>query len=99
PLVSPAHFVDLALEQVRAPVSPYYALLTELRRRVPAMESGRLFGADGQQLDRRTLSPQARRLLHDYRLVQYDLAMGHRWSEAALSGPVSGPSTPALASP
>jgi len=32
----------------------------------------------------RGLGPAARRVLADYRLVQYDLTVGHRWSEPGL---------------
>ena len=43
---SPAHFVDLAAERAGAAVPPYYALLTELRGQLPAIEGGALVGAD-----------------------------------------------------
>jgi hypothetical protein len=84
PITSPAHFVDLALEHADAPVSPYYALLQEVRQAVPAMDAGLRLGPDGKVLSEADLSPRALRLLHDYRLVQYDLAMGHRYSAAPM---------------
>ena len=87
PITSPAHFVDLALEHADAPVSPYYALLQEVRQLVPAMDAGLRLGPDGTVLADTDLSPRAVRLLRDYRLVQYDLAMGHRYSAAAMLGP------------
>lgn len=89
PFVSPTHFVDLVLEQLDAPVSPYQALLTLLRREVPAMEGGRRYDATGRTLAPGDLSPRARRLLRDYRLVQYDLVAGRGYGEAALLGPRS----------
>jgi hypothetical protein len=84
PTTSPTHFVDLVLERAGAAVPPYYALLHELRQEVPAMDGGRLFDSDGHEVRRRDLSERALRLLHDYRLVQYDLSVGQRHSEQAM---------------
>ena len=83
-VVSPAHFVDLAAERAGAAVTPYYALLTELRRQVPALEGRTVVGPDGATASRRHLSHRARQLLVDYRLVQYDLSVGRRYSEKGL---------------
>jgi hypothetical protein len=87
PVVSPAHFVDLVAERAGAGVTPYYALLTELRRQVPAMEGQTLLGPDGSRLSRSGLPPRARQLLRDYRLVQYDLSVGRRYAEKGLLAP------------
>ncbi len=84
PLTSPTHFVDLALDRVGAALPPYYVLLRELRQQLPAMEGGALVGADGRPRTPGTLTPRAARLLRDYRLVQYDLSVGHRYGERAL---------------
>jgi hypothetical protein len=84
PTTSPTHFVDLVLERAEAEVSPYYALLHELRQEVPAMDGARMFDATGRAVGRRDLSERALRLLHDYRLVQYDLSVGQRYSEQAM---------------
>jgi phosphoglycerol transferase MdoB-like AlkP superfamily enzyme len=87
PVTSPAHFVDLALQRADAPVSPYYALLQELRQQLPAMDAGMRLDPDGREVSQADLSRRARQLLHDYRLVQYDLAMGHRYSASAMFAP------------
>ena len=84
PVLSPAHFVDLAAERAGVAVTPYYALLTELRRQVPALEGRAVLGADGRHEPRGRLSPRARQLLRDYRLVQYDLSVGKRYTEKDL---------------
>ena len=81
PTTSPAHFMDLALQRADAAVPPYYALLDELRHAVPAMEDGLLLGPHGGRLRPDHLPARASRLLHDYRLVQYDLSVGHRFSQ------------------
>ena len=83
-VVSPAHFVDLAAERTGAAVTPYYALLTELRRQVPALEGQTLLGPGGTREPRSQLSPGARQLLQDYRLVQYDLSVGRRYADSQL---------------
>jgi hypothetical protein len=84
PTTSPIHFMDLVLERADAPVSPYYALLRQLGQEVPAMDSGMLVDRTDRLVPTAALTTRARRLLHDYRLVQYDLAAGRRYSEDAM---------------
>ena len=56
-----------------------------LRTRLPALEAGRYVRPDDTDTTTpRGLGPAARRVLADYRLVQYDLTVGHRWSEPGL---------------
>lgn len=90
PLVSPAHLTDLVLEHVGAPVTPYTALLTRLRAEVPALARGTAYDAAGRRVPLGDLTGEARRLVRDYRLVQYDLAIGHGWSEAGLLSALEG---------
>ena len=84
PTTSPTHFVDLALQRAGAAVPPYYALLEELRHAVPAMEDGLLLGPHGERLRPGHLPARTSRLMHDYRLVQYDLSVGHRYSRRGM---------------
>jgi phosphoglycerol transferase MdoB-like AlkP superfamily enzyme len=84
PLTSPTHLVDLALERTGAAVPPYYALLQAVRRRLPAMANGRMYDARGHQVRPASLSPADAALLRDYRMVQYDLSVGKRYSEQAM---------------
>jgi phosphoglycerol transferase MdoB-like AlkP superfamily enzyme len=86
PTTSPIHFMDLVLQRAGAAVPPYYALLDELRRAVPAMDSGIYVDARDRRVRRDQLSGRALRLLEDYRLVQYDLAVGKRYSARAMFG-------------
>lgn len=87
PTTSPTHFMDLLLERADAPVSPYFALLQELREEVPGIDSGMFIDGNDRLVARADLSARARRLLHDYRLVQYDLSVGERYSEGPMFGP------------
>ena len=81
-LVSPTQFLPLLFNELKAPVTPLYALLDAMRQEVPAMTMDEYHTADGQvyrSVD--DLDPQAQALLHDYRMVQYDLSIGKRYSE------------------
>ena len=63
-------------------------LVTEIeaeRAPAPVLEAGRYVRPDDTDTTTpRGLGPAARRVLADYRLVQYDLTVGHRWSEPGL---------------
>ncbi|WP_346428318.1 LTA synthase family protein, partial [Bifidobacterium sp. SO1] len=82
-------FMAQAAEHMDAKISPYLTLLTELHDQLPAL--GRLvlqaggfdenastiyLSADGTTVKRKNLSKQAKQLLKEYRLVQYDLTAG-----------------------
>jgi phosphoglycerol transferase MdoB-like AlkP superfamily enzyme len=84
PTTSPVFFLPHLFDLAGAPLSPYYALLEELERHISAMEHGWMLGPDGGPIDPKTLSGEARQVLRDYRLVQYDLAVGKRYSEEML---------------
>lgn len=77
-LTSPIYFMPLLFEQADAKVPPWYALLTEMYRKVPAMEQGVRFdwaGRDDTHLDSVTEG-----LLEDYRMIQYDMSVGKRYA-------------------
>ncbi len=84
PTTSPIYFMPLILRSLGAPTTPYYALLDRLRTKLPAMDMGRMLDARGTEVSAENLAPRTRRLLRDYRLVQYDLSVGNRFSEHAL---------------
>jgi len=80
-LTSPIYFLPTLLDDLGAPLPPYYALLTELQQEIGAMEQGEYYLPDGTRVGEDELSDRARELLHDYRLVQYDLAVGERYAQ------------------
>jgi hypothetical protein len=86
PTTSPTFFMDLLLRRADAAVPPYYALLETLRREVPAADRGMFVDRTNRLVARKELSLRALRVLHDYRLVQYDLAFGNRYSAKAMFG-------------
>ena len=87
PVTSPIYFLPTLLDDLEAPLPPYYALLRELHREIPAMEQGEYFLPDGSQVPEDDLSPRAQALLEDYRLVQYDLTVGERYSQGSMFYP------------
>lgn len=87
PTTSAIYFMPMLFQAAHAPLPPYYALLARLRRAIPAMEQGMYVDAANRQVSQAQLSPRAKRLLHDYRLVQYDLSIGRRYSQAQLFYP------------
>ena len=87
PLTSPIYFLPQLFRGLGAEIPPFYALLLDLQGEVPAMEQGEYFDASGQSVPFNQLSPNAKRLLHDYRMVQYDLSIGGRYSQAQLFYP------------
>lgn len=77
-----------AAEHMDAKVTPFLALLTEVHQSVPA--AGRFASTDadwgtgstsyldssGQLIKKKNLSSEAKQLLEDYRLIQYDQTAG-----------------------
>ena len=80
PVTSPIHFMPLLFDVVGEPLPPFYALLHELRAEVPAMEQGRFVTPEGEPRSEDALSDDARELLGDLRLVQYDFSIGERYA-------------------
>ena len=91
PTTSPNFFANQILEAADATLPPYYALLEELESEIPAMEHLMMIGSDNVRITEDELSPRARELLHDYRLVQYDLSVGKRYSQDTMFYPDSTP--------
>lgn len=87
------YFMPLAAEHMNAKVSPYLAMLTELQQEVPAMSrvidanggigQGKATYLDhaGNNIKATALSAKAKRLLKDYKLVQYDQTVGKNYLE------------------
>ncbi|NUS50802.1 MAG: LTA synthase family protein [Nocardioidaceae bacterium] len=80
--VSPVYLLPETLDVVGAPLPPYYALLDKMQQEIPGMDLGSYIDDDDHVVPKSGLSPRARALLRDYRLVQYDLSVGKRYSLA-----------------
>ena len=91
---SPNYFMALAATHMNAKVTPYLALLTKLSAEVPAM--GRIsftkkwdqkgtttyLDSTGNIINSSSLSKKQQELLHDYKLVQYDMTAGKNYLSA-----------------
>ncbi len=94
PLTSPVHFLPMLYDAAGAQQPPYYALLDRLHAHVPAMSPRSYLARDGAHVPESELRAGAARVLRDYRLVQYDLAVGHGYSHDGLFGPPLAQSAP-----
>lgn len=86
-ITSPIYFLPTMLDDIGAVLPPYYALLLELQTEIAAMEQGEYHLPDGRVVSEDELGGRAQQLLDDYRLVQYDLAVGERWSQDGMFYP------------
>lgn len=85
------YFMALAAEHLDAKVSPYLAMLTQTQTQIPAISrlvsSNASWGdgstvyldAEGNHVTSKNLSKEAKQMLHDYRLVQYDMTKGKNY--------------------
>lgn len=90
---SPNYLMAQAATHLNARVSPYLAFLTAMHRAVPAMEppvvnvtqgwtripegTPLYLDANGKRIDVSRASAETKRLLDDYRLIQYDITAGN----------------------
>ena len=89
---SPNYFMELACAHMDAKASPYLAFLSAIRADLPAIErlvlgsggfatesSTTYLDVNGNVIQQRDLSKQQKKLLHEYRLIQYDLTAGKEY--------------------
>lgn len=83
-VTSPIYFFPEVLELSNSRVTAFEALLMALQEQVPAFEKTMYVNGDtGEYVSSREgLSEQARRLLADYDLIQYDTTTGNRYAES-----------------
>ncbi|HCD07583.1 MAG TPA: hypothetical protein DEQ50_04840 [Lactobacillus sp.] len=91
-VTDPNGFIPLALKQMNQKVTPYYALLTKVQEDLPAMAKNSVgknaslyVDADGKQISSKHFSTNQKQLLHDYKLVQYDLTVGKGYSQSTIN--------------
>lgn len=87
-VTDPNGFIPLALKQMKQKVTPYYALLTRVQEELPAMaknsygKSESLYvNSDSKEISFKQLTKKQKQLIHDYKLVQYDLTAGKNYSK------------------
>ncbi|MFC6177572.1 LTA synthase family protein [Companilactobacillus huachuanensis] len=91
-VTDPNGFIPLALKQMQQQVTPYYALLTKVQEEIPAMAKNSVgknenlyVDSNGKQISTKNLTSSQRKLLHDYKLVQYDLTVGKGYSKSTIN--------------
>ncbi len=83
------YFSAQLASHLNAKVSPYLAFLTEMHQAIPAMSVPSAAGgspdkpvylnAAGARISEKDLSEEAKTLLHDYKLIQYDMSAGKNY--------------------
>lgn len=88
----PNGFIPLALKQMKQQVTPYSALLTKVQEDLPAMAKNSVGSSEnlyvdsnGKQIKTSQLTKKQRALIHDYKLMQYDLTAGKGYSKAKIN--------------
>lgn len=89
---SPNYFMAMASDHMNTKVSAYIAFLSAMRTEIPATERLTLgvsgvtdntptvyLDANGNVVSKKELSSQQKKLLNDYRLIQYDMTAGKNY--------------------
>ncbi|MFP7153592.1 LTA synthase family protein [Weissella paramesenteroides] len=79
---SPSDFPALALEATNSKLTPLFALQTKVTNELPAFANytrGEFVDNNGHTLKTKDLSKKQRKLLHEFKLVQYDLSAGKHY--------------------
>ncbi|WP_334352506.1 LTA synthase family protein [Companilactobacillus sp. HBUAS56257] len=89
-VTDPNGFIPLALKQMDQKVTPYYALLTKVQEKVPAMAKNIDEGTNNLYVNENSksvdkLTKQQQKIVDDYKLVQYDLTAGKGYSKATIN--------------
>ncbi|KRK80800.1 LTA synthase family protein [Companilactobacillus nodensis] len=90
-ITDPNGFIALAYKQMGQKVTPFYAMLTKIQEDAPAMAKSTVGNSEslyvnkktGKQVDYKDLSNNQKKLLSDYKLIQYDLTAGKGYSTKA----------------
>lgn len=86
PTTSPIQFLPKLFNALDVPIPPWFALLDDLGKQIPAMDAGLYINSQDKTVKESQLTPEAKRALSDYRLIMYDLSIGKRHSEKAMYG-------------
>ncbi|MGM9945520.1 MAG: LTA synthase family protein [Lysinibacillus sp.] len=81
PVISPNMISSIVLEQLNVEVTPYYVLMSELQKTVPVIRWGEyLLLPDETFVYEDELPEDVRELIHDYRMIQYDINAGQQYA-------------------
>lgn len=91
--ISPNDFIAIVAKQTNSKVNWYQALLTDVYEKLPAIGEGlqsssnvntynngsEFINQDGKLVKEKSLTSKQKQILHDYRLVQYDITAGKHY--------------------
>ena len=86
PTTSPTQFLPMLSNALNVPIPPWFALLDDLGKQIPAMDAGLYINPQDKVVKESQLSPAAEQALSDYRMIMYDLSIGERYSEEVMYG-------------
>jgi phosphoglycerol transferase MdoB-like AlkP superfamily enzyme len=84
PTTSPIQFMPKLFNALNVPIPPWYALLDDLDKQIPAMDTGIMVNPQDKRVKASQLTPEAKKALSDYRMIMYDLSIGKRYTEKAM---------------
>lgn len=90
PAIGANQLMNQIVDAMGAHHTPWTALLHDLAAELPAMERTAWLDAAGNVTGEDELSERGRELLRDYRLAQYDMAVGDGWGTGPMLGVTGG---------
>ncbi|APX71318.1 sulfatase-like hydrolase/transferase [Companilactobacillus allii] len=90
-ITDPNGFIALAYKQMGQKVTPFYAMLTKIQEDEPAMAKSTVGNSESLYVNKKTgksisyqdLTKKQKKLMKDYKLIQYDLTAGKGYSTKA----------------
>ena len=82
PYASPSDFPTLALKATNSKVTPFFALQTKFVDELPALANytrNTFVDRNGKKLKTKDLTSKQKKLLHEFKLVQYDITAGEHY--------------------
>ena len=92
-VISPYEFSALAMKQAGIKVSPYYAMMTKVASTLPAATTNTsdngsnafngsqvFITKDSKKIKANDLTAKQKEVLHDYKIIQYDITAGNQYS-------------------
>ncbi|WP_163215799.1 LTA synthase family protein [Clostridium thermarum] len=76
--MSPAFLGVTLLDMLEQPLSPYYAMLQDIKSRIPGLKLDVMVDSDNNI--KTELTAEEKSLLEEYKLIQYDLLKGKKYS-------------------
>jgi phosphoglycerol transferase MdoB-like AlkP superfamily enzyme len=76
--VSPAYLGVTLFDLLNKPLTPYYAMLEDLKSKLPGLKAG--ININSEEKTNSQLTEEEKDLLDEYELIQYDLLLGNQYS-------------------